>query len=414
MENVYLGRQPIVDVDENLRAYDILYREAWKNPEMKGGGHASASVINSVLNKFGTRSILGDRRGFVKIDEQFLMNDVMLSVPSDFFVFSILQDVPMSAKVLERIRRLSSAGYVLAIDDMPLTAQSVEKYGAVFKELTFVKTTFNLDLSPGVKDVIAKIKLNDVTIVATAIEDSQTYEFAKELGCDWFVGYFFAAPRILQNATPEPSQIKVLGLYNLLTRDVSIDEITKEFENSPEITVQLLQLINSGYFNFRNPISSIRHVLALVGRVAIGQWLMLMIYSRSATKSNQRAPLALMIKSRTDLMENILKLIDPNIGNNMLGEAYLVGVLSLIDTLFERKLSDILEIINISKEVSGALLLDEGVLGEIYQVVRGIENFDVGAMRRFETNFMIERSDLAQVVTRSMLEVQKFEHPIED
>ena len=27
MENVYLGRQPILDIDGNLNSYEILYRE---------------------------------------------------------------------------------------------------------------------------------------------------------------------------------------------------------------------------------------------------------------------------------------------------------------------------------------------------------------------------------------------------
>ena len=414
MENIYLGRQPIIDKDANLRAYDVLYRDSQKKSEIDGDRHASASVINNVLNKFGTRSILGDRRGFVKIDEKFLMCDVILSVPNEFFVFALLKDVQMTPKVIERVQRLKAAGYILAIDNMDLSLESLEKYSVIFKELSFVKVAINLDMWLGVKDIITKIQLNDVTIIGTMIEDSQTYEFAKKLGCDWFAGYFFAEPKILENATYESSQLNVLNLYNLLMQDVNIDEIAKEFEDNPEITVQLLQFINSGYFHFRNKISSIHHILTLVGRVAIAKWLMLMIYSKSVSRNNHRSPLMLMIKNRTDLMENILKVMDPKIGSNMLGEAYLVGVLSLIDAVFQRKLSDILEVINISQEVKDALLLDEGVLGEIYKLVRGIENFDVNAMKRFESENMVEHDELARVVMQSMLEVQKFENPSEE
>jgi c-di-GMP phosphodiesterase len=412
MKHVYLGRQPIIDSDANLRAYDILYRDAQKRSEISGDRHASASVVNSVLNKFGTHSILGDRRGFVKIDEKFLMNDIILSVPSEFFVFALLQDVPMSAKVVERIQGLSAAGYMLAINNMSLNSQSVEKYSVIFKELSFVKTTIKLDLSLNVKDVITKIKLNDVTIIGTMIEDSQTYEFAKELGCDWFAGYFFAEPKILETASDEPSQLHVLKLYNLLIQEADIDEITSEFEKNPEITLQLLQFINSGYFHFRNPISSIHHVLTLVGRIAIGQWLMLMIYSKSATRSNERSPLMLMVKSRTQLMQSVLKAVEPGVKSNMLGEAYMVGVLSLIDVIFSVKLEDILQNMHISDEVKEAILEQTGLLGEIYALVKRTEAFDVKAARLFEKKHGLEHKRVENLVLECMREVQKFENPI--
>ncbi|MDQ7066779.1 MAG: hypothetical protein Q9M40_01575 [Sulfurimonas sp.] len=43
--------------------------------------YSSASIINNVLNKFGTHKLLGDRRAFVKIDEKFLLHDIIFSIP---------------------------------------------------------------------------------------------------------------------------------------------------------------------------------------------------------------------------------------------------------------------------------------------------------------------------------------------
>jgi len=410
MKNVYLGRVPILDNNSNLCAYEILYRDTQKkNPSTDR--HSSASVVSSVLNKFGTHSILGTRQGFVRVDEKFLMSDIIFSIPNQFFVFALLKSVPMSEKVIERVQQLDAKGYSLAINNMALDGDILKKYEPILENISFVKANIDLEFFPSVKEIIQEMKLHDIKVIATLVDDHEVYDFAKELGFDWFQGYYFAQPKILKNAKYEASQMNVLKLYNLLMQDVNIDEITKEFENNPEITVQLLQFINSGYFHFRQRISSIHHVLTLVGRIAIGQWLMLMIYSKSVSKESTRSPLMLAVKNRTELMENVLKLIQPNVKSNMLGEAYMVGVLSLIGVLFSMNLRDILDSIHISDEVRNALLDDEGLLGEIYALVKETENFDIKAIYRFEKKYKLEHKTIENLVLQSMQEVEKFENP---
>lgn len=196
-----------------------------------------------------------------------------------------------------------------------------------------------------------------------------------------------------------------------MLQDTNIDEITKEFENNYEITLQLLQFINSGAFHFRNKISSIHHILTLMGRMPLAKWLMLMIYSKSVSKENERSPIMLLVKNRTELMENILKTLQPNVKSNMLGEAYFVGVLSLIDTIFSEKLETILEDMNISQEVKNALLRDEGILGEIYALIRAIEAFDTNAINKFEETYYLEPGLLKKLILDSIESVNMFENP---
>ncbi|MEA2092204.1 MAG: EAL domain-containing protein, partial [Campylobacterota bacterium] len=260
MENVYLGRQPILDDKGNLFAYEVLYRDSEKESHFSDNRFASASVINSVLNKFGTHSLLGNRRAFVKIDEKFLLSDLIFSVPKEFFVFSIFDDVEMSEKVVERMQQLHAKGYLLAINNVTISVEKMQEYAKVFKELSFVKVNLDQIIDLKTKEMISELKIHNIKVIGSKIEDNIHYKRARELGCDMFQGYFFAKPNIIENAKYEPSQIKVLKLYNLLISDANIDEITSEFENNYEITVQLLQFINSGAFHFRNRISSIHHI----------------------------------------------------------------------------------------------------------------------------------------------------------
>jgi EAL and modified HD-GYP domain-containing signal transduction protein len=411
MQSVYLGRQPIIDEETNLYAYEVLYRSNEQKSEADSDRYASAFVISSVLNKFGTRNLLGGRRAFVKIDDKFLLNDMIFSVPKEFFIFSLLESAEITPRVKERVAELSNAGYLLAINDLILTAQTMQKYAELFKYLSHVKIRLDTNISVGIEEMIQTLKTNAIKVVATKIEDSKQYVIAKTLGCQYFQGYFFAEPKIVENAKYEPSQLNILHLYNLLLQDTSIDELTKEFENNHEITLQLLQFINSGAFHFKKKIASIHHILVLMGRMPLAKWLMLMIYSKSVSKEKERSPLMLLVKNRTELMENILKTLQPNIKSNMLGEAYFVGVLSLIDTIFSEKLETILEDMNITQEVKNALLKDEGILGEIYALVREIEAFNTQAINKFEETYYLEKGVLKKIILDSIESVNKFENP---
>jgi len=407
MNNVYLARQPIIDVKARVCAYEILYRDINKESVISGDRYASAAVISNILNKFGTKTLLEEKRGFVKIDEKFLMNDLIFSVPKEFFVFFLLASVPMNEKVIERIIKLHKEGYLLGINDMKLTLTTFEKYAGVFPYLSFYKIDFEQGLDKDVALYIAELKKHDIEIIASKVENYENYEKAKALGVDCFQGYFFAKPKILENAKYEAAQFDVLNLYNLLMQDASIEEITTAFEKTPEVTLQLLQFINSGAFHFRNKISSIKQVITLMGRVTLAKWLMLMIYSKSLSKNKNHEPLMLMVENRIELMELTLKSIEPNIKSDRLGEGYLVAVLSLIDTIFSMRLEDILQRINISPNVKDALLDHKNVFGEILQLILYIENSNVKGVVAFERDYSLPMGTIQKNVVEAIENVNK-------
>ena len=413
MKRIYVARQPVLDQNSEICGYEILYRDSHQTNKIDNDRHASAAVISSILNQFGTKKLLGDKRAFVKIDEKFLLNDIIFSVPKEFFVFSIFSTVVMSEKIVERIEQLHSKGYILGIDNMALTAEAIEDtYEDVLDFISYFKIF--IQESEELKKNIAQLHKKGVKVIGVKIEDEEAFELAKKLKCDAFEGYYFAQPKIIENAQYNPTRMAVLRLYNMLMEDRNIDEAADEFEKNPEITVQLLQFINSAAFSFRKKISSIHHVIVLIGRIQLAKWLMLMIYSKSVASSFEISPLMLMVKNRTELMERILKEIRPDARSNMLGEAYMVGVLSLMDTLFSMPLEEILKNINVSDEVQDALLYDKGLFGDIYKVVRSTEKMDINTIVDFEMKYKLAPNKIKDIIVTAIEEVAKLENPSEN
>jgi EAL and modified HD-GYP domain-containing signal transduction protein len=411
MEQVYIARQPILDVDSNIFAYEILYRNANKQSEINNDRHASASVISSILNKFGTKKLLGDKKAFIKIDEKFLLNDIIFSIPKDFFVFSLFSNMELNERIIERIEQLKEKGYILALDNIKLQKHTLTKYESVLDKFSYIKIF--IEDHDYTLDIVQKLKSKAITIIGVKIEDEVTYKQASILGCDAFEGYYFAQPKILENDEYNPSRLAVFKLYNLLMEDVNIDELATEFENNPEIVVQLLQFINSAAFHFRKKISSIHDVIVLIGRIQLAKWLMLMIYSKSVSSFTETSPLMLMVKNRTELMEHILKEVEPQAGSNMLGEAFMVGALSLMDTLFGLPVEELLDNINISDEVRGALLRDEGLFGDIYKVVRNLETMNIEEVHKFEVAYNLSANKIKEISLECIEIVAQLEHPMQ-
>lgn len=414
MSSVYLARQPIVNIDEKLEAYEIMYRDVSNQSSQSSEMFQSASVINSVLNKFGTKGFLSEHKAFIKLDEKFLMNDLIKTIPSDFFTLCLSKEIEITEKVLERVEQLHELGFSLGIHDVDLTRENFIKYKPAFNKLAYFKINIYADMGLEDKDLIIQLQDNGIKIVASKIEDTYTYETAKSLECDLYQGYCFAKPKILENQKFDSSQFNILKLYNMLISDTNIDEITAEFENNHALTLQLLQFINSANFHFKSKISSIHHILTLVGRKPLSQWLMLMIYSKSVSKNEKVSPLMLMVKNRTELMQNLLKVLKPDVKSNALGEAYLVGILSLINTIFQADLGEILEHIHISDIAKKALLNDEGTLGMLYRVVRDIEDYNITRIVAFSKRYKVAEESIQEVILNAIENVNEFEKAMED
>lgn len=210
MEHVYLRRQAIVDEKEDLFAYEILYRDCNKKSDITDERYASGSVINNVLNEFGTEALLGNHRAFVKIDQKFLMNDIIFSVPKEFFIFSLLDSIEMDERVAERVRQLFEEEYIFSINDTSLTKEHLQKYKPIFKELSYFKVNFQEGVDRYTKELISELKSYTIQVVGTRIDERSYYNLAKYSGCNLFQGYFLAKPTIMKNAKYDPLQLNIL------------------------------------------------------------------------------------------------------------------------------------------------------------------------------------------------------------
>ena len=406
MSTQYIGRQPILDKEGKTFAYELFL-----NSENKDNRFFSVAILVKVLNKFGARKILGKHRAFLKVDNTFLLHDMIFNIPKNIFIFSLTENVKVTPLLIERLALLRKKGYLLAIDNMKGSEGCLLKLHDILRYLTFCKIDVS-ELANIDEPFIEILKKHKLRIIADNVSEHSEHKAFEALGCDYFQGFFFAKPKIFETQSFNPRQLSIINLTNLLMTECSIDELTSAFENNYEISLQLLQFINSGAFHFKEKIASLHHVLMLMGRTPLLQWLQLMIYAKSADKTITTSPLMLMVKYRSELMMALIKVVDPDARSNTLGKAYFVGVLSLIDTLFSMPLETILEDLNISDDVVVALTDHIGILGELYHFVLETEKFNTEAIADFAIKYNLGIHEMEAILVETATKVNELDEKL--
>ena len=118
-DQLFLGRQPILDRNQQLFAYELLFRSGSRNfADVTCGVQATATVIANAFTELGVEAALGNCRGFINVDEAFLFSDLLELLPRHAVVLEILETVPPTPAVIERCIALKAAGFTLALDDV--------------------------------------------------------------------------------------------------------------------------------------------------------------------------------------------------------------------------------------------------------------------------------------------------------
>ena len=378
--NVYIARQPILNLDNTIYGYELLFRSLHEDGSIMPGFDddmlATTRVVVNALNHIGMKDLVGEHFAFINIDEELLLDDIIFTIPKDRFILELLEHIEIHEETLARIIELKKMGYILALDDAHCAPKFIEQFQQIFPYLDILKLDVSLVDTKALDKRFSELQNYNFTLLAEKVETREQFEYFKSIGCKLFQGYYFAKPDIIQKSKLEPAYKNIFQLINLLDKDVSVEEISIAFETHPEITIQLLRFMNSGLLGLRSQIRSIKHAVTLIGKPPLKQWLLLIAFSKSQDGGRSyNSPLITLALSRSRLMAELMKKYAHSRLNAH--EAALVGILSLIDVITQTSMDIVLAEIEIDDELKKAILTHEGDLGALLDLAISIEHFDI-------------------------------------
>jgi c-di-GMP-related signal transduction protein len=365
----FLGRQPILDRDQSLVAYELLFRSDSANRAIVHDDFAaSATVINHAFNELGMDATLGSNKGFINASESVLMSEMIELLPTNKIVFEILETVELSQEILERCQSLKAQGFQLALDDCTSASPALDP---IFELVDLIKVDVLLLDPASLSSVADGLRRTKRPLLAEKVENREQFLLCRDLGFQFFQGYYFAKPELISGKRLSPSELGLLRLLGLVMADAEDHAIENALKQYPGISLNLLRLANSSAYGARRESRTIAAAITLLGRNQLRRWLQVLLYStQNNSVDPQHNPLLQLAATRGKLME----LLALRKGDRAFGEnAFMTGILSLMDTLFGVPLQEILSSIPLDPSVSEALLERQGALGNLLDLAIGLE-----------------------------------------
>lgn len=186
-----------------------------------------------------------------------------------------------------------------------------------------------------------------------------------DLPAGWQVGMI--TPAIKGDPTARSVLLKLLSL---VTRDAESAEIEALVKRDASLAYKLLKLVNSVAFMPGRHIESFSQALVLLGRRQLQRWLMLLLFARPPGNETV-SPLLPQAALRANLLEGMAR--RKGLARDDWDHAFMIGMFSLLDTLFGQPLAEIIAPLHLSDEVTRALLEGSGPFGALLKTVRSGE-----------------------------------------
>jgi EAL and modified HD-GYP domain-containing signal transduction protein len=292
--------------------------------------------------------LLRGKPAFINFDRELLLGDWTTLLPPDKAVIEILESVPADQEVLSACEQLRRQGYVLALDDC-LDDERTLKF-APFVDI--LKVDFQQTSAAQQQGIARKYQRLQRKMVAEKVETEQEFRKARQFGYDYFQGYFFARPTVLEASRIPASQVNGLRLIKQVQREeMDFRAIEELIRHDVSFSHSLLKYLNSAAFHWARPVESVRQGLLLLGSDEIRKWAWM---AGLSGLSRGRPPVLIaQVLMRGRFCEGIARSAKLPLGD---ADAFLLGMFSLLDAILQRPLAGILDDLNIASSLRNALL----------------------------------------------------------
>jgi EAL and modified HD-GYP domain-containing signal transduction protein len=389
----FVARQPILTTDEKVFGYELLFRDGiedfFRSPDSDA---ASRSTLNSSM-LLGLDVLCDGRRAFVNCTREILLKDYVTLLPAGQTVVEVLETVPADDLVVAACRRLKEAGYMIALDDFAVNDER--------EALTDLADIIKVDLrATSVADAAAMVRRYGpwrCRLLAEKVETRAEFIASTKAGFVYFQGYFFRRPEILTAHEIPANQLNYLRMLTAVSQpELDVREIENLVKGEASLCYRLLRYLNSAAFGFKAEIHSVRHALSILGEREVRRWIRLVASLGAGQDKPSDLVLAALVRAR------FCELLSPRVQHNFRhkvqpedSDLFLMGMLSLMDSILEIPMRQVLDNVPIDQECKAVLLGATSRLRPFYQLMLAQESGEWTVARELATQLQLCESDVS-------------------
>lgn len=375
LDRLFVGRQPILDANDGLIGYELLFRDSADNraPEM-APGMATANVVCKAFTDLGLAGTLEGYKAFIIADAEFLGNEAIEALPPEGVVFEVDARLADDPAVVARCLDLESRKYSFCLID---PVEPGAALSALIKHAMFVKLNIKTFAEGILKQLLALPVGERPILIASHVETKAERERAASLGFQFFQGYYFAEPTLVEGRKLDPATHGLIRIINLINQDVELPVLEQAFKAEAALTVKLLRLTNSVGVGLRTRIGSVRQAINIIGRRPIQRWLQLLLYSQHGGGDHdfERNPLMQFAALKGNFMERLAQRCYPH-QVAVSDQSFLAGLMSPMPAALGMPMQEILDQIAVAPQLRQALLERQGDVGLLLELTDCYDNDD--------------------------------------
>jgi c-di-GMP phosphodiesterase len=389
MNDILIARHPVFDKDLDIVGFDIIVKEysAIFNIIVSDQYNISHMIPSSLLG-FDTKKLSNHYLSFFPITPQ-LINDNLADFIDPKNTALEINKTFNNDKCNEQLQYCSKIGFTIVYDGFDI----IEKDNRLFKIIDIFKIDYKRSELNEITAIVKYLSKNRKKTLVKNINSLDEFDICRKIGIDYFQGSFIWKPHKKLTQKMFSSRIVILRFLSRLNDPkTEFEEIAELIKSDATLSYKLLRLINSAYYAMPKKIESIQQALIFIGMKKIKNWASLLLLSSVTDTPSYLIYTALERAKMCELLSNEYDSSKKDI-------AFLIGLFSVLDSIFDMPLKDVLSTLSLSEEIENALLFYDGKMGEIlmsvisYQKGEWIEAFKSGFDHEIIRNAFIESLD---------------------
>jgi c-di-GMP-related signal transduction protein len=384
VQEVYVGRQPILDRSLSVIGYELLFRHGRLAEYARSAGdQATSRVIVNTFAEFGLERLVGPKLAFVNMTRPFLIGTLPLPFEPDEVVLEILETIAVDDELLGGLHRLLDAGYTLAIDDY--RADDHERTEKLLPLVAYVKVDVLDQTDDELAQCIEQCMPYPAHLIAERVETREMMAHCLALGFEYFQGYLLGRPAVISSPGLAPTAIACMELLTRLTKPgVEFEDLEEIVRLDLALSYRVLRAVNSASVELVRPISSVRDALVMLGHRQLRAWVLLTVLA-DANNVLEEQLAAAMTRAR------MCEILAPRVPGLNADATFLAGLLSSLDFLLGVSMTEVVERLPLDPTIQEALVNRSGGLGQLLDTVAAYEVADLEAL----ASSPIDLADLA-------------------
>ncbi len=358
MKNTYIARQAILNEKSETIGYELFFRDSLDNkfPEVGQDVASSKLIVQNHLHG-DIQALTMGKLAFINFTESCLIHKFPLLFAKESIVIELVGHEKPTKKLLKIIKFYHEEGYKIALTEYDLA----KHWQVLFPYIDIIKVDIEKINTKRLISAFDGLKPYNIKICAEKVETKLQKQTLAEIGFDYFQGYHYHQPEIIEGQKLTSTKVQMLQLLSeTFNCPLNYNKVAEIISHDVNLTISLLKMVNNVSTGTKVEITSLKQAAAYLGDEQLRQFVSILALSNLTSDSADEVCKQALITGKM-----MAALSHCNGFQPISDYAFITGLLSAIEVILAMPIDEIIKTMPLAEPIEDALVTQEGVLGEL-------------------------------------------------